>query len=632
MPTNLNFIDFPLELRLQIYRDYFKVDGGYVYDVKSDKLKTARNEPIDLSLIYACRSIANETKNLPLSLNTVTFSTLYREDWRSLAGCFNVIATYYYHLESDFVLHLAEFITSDMYSRLASKYPNFARQIEPASRDHHQDWAAVNDHDANNETTGGESSSGESASGSERPESITVNQSRGTHCGAIRDFHGYYVKSAILEPNNFYRGFSRIHRNQDRSHPSHTWSGGPWEIQDALSYCLRLIAENKPVEFANHIRATFPKWTGTDLIQDFFNLRFDNWVIPSESEVKNAIRLLGLGDIWRFPNMWHYAPSFLHNASSHDDDDSYSNDDDSDDDDDDVDVTGIASTEHDPDSDIPNPFAVRCREKIRFSAAANAIRFLKRIPSQRMQLKHLVLHEDFHSVNNPHTHALGLAPFIRENPSLQVMRRVSMLDCILGVSESPSGAAAYLLHGQGIGHQLLKPLFSRVIVLWLKDALAVKDTGIPVKSFTFLLEASPHQDYFADLFQQLTQRDVAWSRALKVLLARGTVPLESMSYQINRNIMRTEDVEAIDQLVNRTSGVLSADFNTGFAWDVEALVHQTERLDSFNLVMRWLDPDSPLELELPPDLTHKDRLADICEIQIEDGHLVTNSEATEGFS
>ncbi|KAF5661208.1 hypothetical protein FCIRC_11912 [Fusarium circinatum] len=149
MSTKRCFLSVPSELRLHIYRAYFQLDGGYVYDVKSEKLKTSDGQPIDFSLMFTCRTIANEARHLPLSVNTVTFSTLYREDWRSLAGCFNVVATYYRHLEADLVLHLAEFMTPEMDGLFALKYPDVASRLKAVSRNHRHDWQVHNDRRVN---------------------------------------------------------------------------------------------------------------------------------------------------------------------------------------------------------------------------------------------------------------------------------------------------------------------------------------------------------------------------------------------------------------------------------------------------------------------------------------------------
>ncbi|QGI94665.1 hypothetical protein CEK26_007734 [Fusarium fujikuroi] len=69
------FLGLPLELRQQIYHEYFKVDGGYVHDSDSDKLTQADHQPISLSLRYACRSVAEETNTL-VRFHTVLLSEL----------------------------------------------------------------------------------------------------------------------------------------------------------------------------------------------------------------------------------------------------------------------------------------------------------------------------------------------------------------------------------------------------------------------------------------------------------------------------------------------------------------------------------------------------------------------------
>nr|RBQ94423.1 hypothetical protein FVER53263_20520 [Fusarium verticillioides] len=273
------------------------------------------------------------------------------------------------------------------------------------------------------------------------------------------------------------------------------------------------------------------------------------------------------------------------------------------------------------------PSGLHCREKIRFSAAASAIRFLKRIPGQRIGLKHLVLHEDFDSVNDPHTHARGLAAFVKENPSLKILRRFSMLDCIIGVSHSPNFLVELLQRGKRI---TVAPLFSlsRDISYWIKDALVVEDIGFPANSLTLHLEAGSHQDFCTDLLQRIVHRDVAWCRSYNLRLASGTfIHDERSSSDIPMMIMHGEDLEAIDELVNRTSGVLSADFNTGVALDAQALARQTEHIHGSNWISRWRlrlrDGSLSLAEEMPPEQNY-DRLDDIFEFQTDKGNAVIN--------
>ncbi|KAF9768751.1 hypothetical protein IL306_013898 [Fusarium sp. DS 682] len=123
----------PAEIRAKIFKECLKVDGGYIYNIQTDKLTNA-----DISLRYTCCSIANDTRAIPLAVNTIYFSTIFREDWRSLAGCFNLAATAYYVIEQDLVFHLAEFITPEMYTQLDAKFPRFRPMLESELATHHR--------------------------------------------------------------------------------------------------------------------------------------------------------------------------------------------------------------------------------------------------------------------------------------------------------------------------------------------------------------------------------------------------------------------------------------------------------------------------------------------------------------
>ncbi|KAF5972350.1 hypothetical protein FCOIX_9427 [Fusarium coicis] len=56
-----SLLGLPFELREQIYHEYFTVDGGFAYHGDSGKLVQDNNQPIELSLRYACPAIAHET-------------------------------------------------------------------------------------------------------------------------------------------------------------------------------------------------------------------------------------------------------------------------------------------------------------------------------------------------------------------------------------------------------------------------------------------------------------------------------------------------------------------------------------------------------------------------------------------
>lgn len=347
------------------------------------------------------------------------------------------------------------------------------------------------------------------------------------------------------------------------------------------------MAEHESAEFHRQVYKVFPEWDGRHSVQKFLNMRFDHWAIPSRSQVQHATELLALDAMWDMPDMWYSPP----------DDDGTS--------------------------------GIRCRQKIRFSAAANAIRFLEtRIPPEhRLNIRTLILHEDSPSVNVPSAHAQGLAPFFRENPLLRVGRRVDMMRCMYGAFDNAEDAAGHFLDPDEwpstfvlTADKLVPP-----ILQWLTDTLAVTRVGIPAESYTLILEAGPYRDYFADVSQQQLQKEVAWSRALYYFDQRDAFQLEGSNLTIAqplnmRFILTSEDIDAIESLANETSPILRSDFNAGIAMDVGAVVNQTRYLpiedwfsDWFFTVDRW-----QLQAGQPPDLVdYKVRLADNYEIQID---------------
>lgn len=79
----------PCELRYEIYKHYFTLDDGYAFQPGPGKLAASDGRPLDLALMYTCRLMAEETKDLPLRFNTVSFSTVYHPGWSAWAGRFH---------------------------------------------------------------------------------------------------------------------------------------------------------------------------------------------------------------------------------------------------------------------------------------------------------------------------------------------------------------------------------------------------------------------------------------------------------------------------------------------------------------------------------------------------------------
>ncbi|KAI1282630.1 hypothetical protein F5Y07DRAFT_350463 [Xylaria sp. FL0933] len=79
MPSfSFPLLDLPRKLRDAIYQQYVIVEGGYIYEFETGKLRAA-NDPeyfIDLALMYTCKQVAREMKGMALGANTITFRTL----------------------------------------------------------------------------------------------------------------------------------------------------------------------------------------------------------------------------------------------------------------------------------------------------------------------------------------------------------------------------------------------------------------------------------------------------------------------------------------------------------------------------------------------------------------------------
>ncbi|KAF5633991.1 exopolygalacturonase B [Fusarium tjaetaba] len=70
--SSFPFLTLPPELRHLVYEYYYTTADGYFLQPISRKLAAANGLPIDLALMYTCRLIAYETRDLPLSYNKVT--------------------------------------------------------------------------------------------------------------------------------------------------------------------------------------------------------------------------------------------------------------------------------------------------------------------------------------------------------------------------------------------------------------------------------------------------------------------------------------------------------------------------------------------------------------------------------
>ncbi|CAG7554704.1 unnamed protein product [Fusarium equiseti] len=109
-----SFLSLPHEIRHNIYREYFALKNGYAFQPGPGKLAAFDGEPLDLALMYTCRFIASETKDMPLAHNTISFSTVFHPDWRNDAGRLDYLLDFQEKERYNLLIYLSRFITPRM--------------------------------------------------------------------------------------------------------------------------------------------------------------------------------------------------------------------------------------------------------------------------------------------------------------------------------------------------------------------------------------------------------------------------------------------------------------------------------------------------------------------------------------
>ncbi|KAF5569407.1 hypothetical protein FPHYL_2223 [Fusarium phyllophilum] len=227
------FLCLPLELRQQIYHDYFKVDGGYVYDGDSDNLVQADGQPISISLRYACRSVAEETSSIPFQLNSITFSTLYRKDLQHQAAIHSNLIRFHTVLLSELLLRMRYFVTPEMFDQVDEVAPQYVQNIK-------------------------------------------------THInGCIRDDEH---EGSLFHRKEF-RAVTEFDKEGEIIVASLDWNDSAIGFQHAIVCILRQVSATNSAEIAKAINEVLPGWTDSASPEQLFDMSFDHWDIPSLSRL-----------------------------------------------------------------------------------------------------------------------------------------------------------------------------------------------------------------------------------------------------------------------------------------------------------------------------------------------------------
>ncbi|KAF5568790.1 hypothetical protein FPHYL_2596 [Fusarium phyllophilum] len=127
-----SFLSLPCELRQMIYKYYFPTNQGYHFNPTSRKLTVAHGEPIDIALMYACRLVAEETKEMPFLYNDISFKTFYQQDLSAWLCRFDRLVKAQFQEQAQLLLQLCPFVTPEIQLRIQERFPWFATHLSVA--------------------------------------------------------------------------------------------------------------------------------------------------------------------------------------------------------------------------------------------------------------------------------------------------------------------------------------------------------------------------------------------------------------------------------------------------------------------------------------------------------------------
>ncbi|KAF5637880.1 hypothetical protein F52700_4583 [Fusarium sp. NRRL 52700] len=244
----------PPELRRIIYEFYYTAADGYFLQPASRKLALANGKPIDLALMYTCRLIAQETRDLPLSYNNVTVSTVYDPELRPLAGRFDYLLFAQFRKQVSLVLLLGDwFITEEIWDRIEQAFPWFVPHLRDALDRHRQGLHQIN----------------------------------------LKDFRSWTLSNSF----------------KYSAEPFRRWSYGISALCEALEFTLRTLAQRPTEKFDSIVEYNLPDWehSGSDRLLNFLDQCFNPWDVPHADVLTEMGRRFEDDHLW--PTLTAWAPN-----------------------------------------------------------------------------------------------------------------------------------------------------------------------------------------------------------------------------------------------------------------------------------------------------------------------------------
>lgn len=552
MTSRSGFFTLPRELRDTIYRLYVFEPDGYHYDYTLNKLRTSDNQPIQLDFMYTCSTIATEMHNLALGSNVINFSTVVTDP--KVAYRFNMLLGNIAQKREQILKPLREpsmqrFRTSEMDSKLAIRYP----RLEPLLR---------------------------------QPPDLYL------HDG-MRDMGLWY--GSWGEAPSMYRAF-QTYMLQLVSKDSE-FAEALAQFEDNYIHHMDHFEEDPIDERPTEDRIALMNQEILELTQQKWRKRADR--------VRNGI-LLSDPEVWAIPSKVQFseiATSFGFHWLE-----------------DQVEEEQISERAANLGFDgAEERLSWSClfwkRMEWRFSAAAAAIRFLENLSLDTLLgIRKMVLHEDRRSVALPESHAQGLIPFCRQNPDLRIERRLSMWRLLLLGESDPSSVSNCLMEIYGHDDQRKREhlddhcahYLGNNACQWITEATALPAYGMPLGSFSLILDGDPLPELASEVFEVLKE-EAAWQIAQMQWYANQSLNPDWIRTRSGGFYMSSSYPQAIKDIVEGKS-FIRCNFPTGELYDPQRVLDRCRHIN--------YDPSYDPDGYRPGRAIDKARYKERCNIQL----------------
>ncbi|KAF5649893.1 hypothetical protein F25303_4580 [Fusarium sp. NRRL 25303] len=259
-----SFVSLPHELRHMIYKYYFTTKQGYHFSPASGKLTAAHGKLIDLALIYTCRFVAEETKEMPLSYNDISFKTFYQQDLSPWLCRFDRLVAAQFQQQLQLLIRLCPFITPENHLRIKERFPWFSTHLSNALLYH-------------------------------------ANPELGSQYEWRDALNSWGHSLDVTPPEN--EIYIEICSN-DRAHSAH---------RAAIEFTLRLLCETSDEQFTASVNETLVDWeySGGARLSNFLDRCYKPWRFPpSLSDLDEMGRRFKDDKGWASINSWKASNSY----------------------------------------------------------------------------------------------------------------------------------------------------------------------------------------------------------------------------------------------------------------------------------------------------------------------------------